>query len=240
MVFADIAVQFELHAAIDEALRAALDDVLLEFEVRDAVDEQAADAVVAIVDRDLVAALAHALGGGEAGGAGADDADAFAALGARRDAARPSLRARRCRSGTFRPRRWSPRRARFARSRTRLRRGDLAGRCGRRFRASSWWRPRVRRLPRSRPSAVSFSQSGMLFCSGQWVWQNGTPHCAQRAACSAAFCGNEFGVDFVEIRPRAPRAGAFRAIFARETRISACVRPRTPSKRRAYGEIISL
>ena len=23
----------------------------------------------------------------------------------------------------------------------------------------------------SRPSAVSFSQSGMLFCSGQWIWQ---------------------------------------------------------------------
>ena len=40
---------------------------------------------------------------------------------------------------------------------------------------------------RSRPSAVSFSQSGMLLCSGQWVWQYGTPHCEQRLACSAAF-----------------------------------------------------
>ena len=40
---------------------------------------------------------------------------------------------------------------------------------------------------RSRPSAVSFSQSGILLCSGQCVWQYGTPHCEHRPACSAAF-----------------------------------------------------
>ncbi len=34
-----------------------------------------------------------------------------------------------------------------------------------------------------RPSAARRSQSGMLFCSGQPVWQNGTPHCEQREAC---------------------------------------------------------
>ena len=28
----------------------------------------------------------------------------------------------------------------------------------------------------SRPSAVSISQSGMLLWTGQWTWQNGTPH----------------------------------------------------------------
>jgi hypothetical protein len=38
----------------------------------------------------------------------------------------------------------------------------------------------------SRPSAVSRSQSGMLLWSGQWTWQNGTPHCEQRDACSSA------------------------------------------------------
>ena len=26
----------------------------------------------------------------------------------------------------------------------------------------------------------------MLLCRGQWTWQNGTPHCEQREACSAA------------------------------------------------------
>ena len=39
---------------------------------------------------------------------------------------------------------------------------------------------------RRRPSAVILSQSGMLLWSGQWVWQNGTPHWEQREACSLA------------------------------------------------------
>ncbi len=38
----------------------------------------------------------------------------------------------------------------------------------------------------SRPSAVSFSQSGMLFDSGQCTEQNGTPHWLHRLACVAA------------------------------------------------------
>ena len=39
----------------------------------------------------------------------------------------------------------------------------------------------------SRPSAVSFSQSGMLFESGQCTEQNGTPHWLHRLDCAAAF-----------------------------------------------------
>ena len=42
-------------AAVGEALHAALDDFLLQLEVRDAVDQQAAGAVVAVIDGDLVA-----------------------------------------------------------------------------------------------------------------------------------------------------------------------------------------
>ena len=42
-----------------------------------AVDQQPADAVVAVVDGDLVALLPELLGDGEAGGAGADNAHAL-------------------------------------------------------------------------------------------------------------------------------------------------------------------
>ncbi len=38
----------------------------------------------------------------------------------------------------------------------------------------------------SRPSAVSFSQSGMLLFSGQWTEQKGTPHWLQRLAWALA------------------------------------------------------
>jgi hypothetical protein len=34
------------------------------------------------------------------------------------------------------------------------------------------------------------SQSGMLFCTGQWTWQKGMPHWEQRLACSAAPAGS--------------------------------------------------
>ena len=66
----------------DETLRAAFDDVLLQFEIGNAVDKQAADAVVAVIDCDLVALEPQALGGGQACGTGADDADALRALAA--------------------------------------------------------------------------------------------------------------------------------------------------------------
>ena len=42
----------------------------------------------------------------------------------------------------------------------------------------------------SRPSAVSFSQSGMLLESGQWTEQNGTPHWLHRLDWLAASCSS--------------------------------------------------
>ncbi len=50
----------------------------------------------------------------------------------------------------------------------------------------------------SRPSAVSFSQSGMLFDSGQWIEQNGMPHWLHRLACARPRPGRT-AVDLVEI-----------------------------------------
>ncbi len=80
---ADLAVEMELDTGVAEQARAALDHGLLQLEVGDAVDQQSADPVVAIVDVDLVALLAQLLGGGEPGRPGADHADRFGALPAR-------------------------------------------------------------------------------------------------------------------------------------------------------------
>jgi hypothetical protein len=74
-IAADLEVEVELHAAIDQQLGAAGHHLLLELEVGDAVDEQTTDAVVAVVDMDLVALAAQLLRRGEAGRAGADDAN---------------------------------------------------------------------------------------------------------------------------------------------------------------------
>ncbi len=52
-VTADFEIQLEFDAAIGEPLHAALHDFFLQLEVRDAVDQQSARAVVAVVDRDL-------------------------------------------------------------------------------------------------------------------------------------------------------------------------------------------
>src|SRR5690606_19368633 len=73
-------------------LGAAQHDLLLQLEVRDAVDEEAADAVVAVVDGDLPALLPELLGRGEAGGPGADDADREPVLDRRLDRPHPALR----------------------------------------------------------------------------------------------------------------------------------------------------
>src|SRR5271154_5178594 len=90
-VAADLAVQMEGDLGVAQQLLAALHDLLLELEVGDAVDQQAADTVVAIIDRDLIALAAQLLGGREAGGTGADDADALHALAARLDRLDPAF-----------------------------------------------------------------------------------------------------------------------------------------------------
>jgi hypothetical protein len=95
-VAADLAVQVEGDPNRAAAF-AALHDLLLELEVGDAIDQQPAGAVVAVIDRDLVALAAQLLGRRQTGRAGADDADAFGPLAARPDRLHPAFAPRRCR-----------------------------------------------------------------------------------------------------------------------------------------------
>ena len=78
-VLADVGVDDELDAARAQQLDAAVDDALVELHVRDAVHEQAADAVGALVDGNLVTGLVELIGCREAGRARADDRHALAA-----------------------------------------------------------------------------------------------------------------------------------------------------------------
>ena len=78
-VLADVDAGFENDAFLGEQVDAALDDFLLvELHVRNAIHEQAADAVLALEDGDAVAGLVELVGAGESGGAGADDGDFLA------------------------------------------------------------------------------------------------------------------------------------------------------------------
>ena len=77
---ADLAVEVEADAARGQHVGAPLDHPLVELEIGDAVDQQAAHPVVAIVDVDLIAALAQLVGDREPGRAGADHPDRFRAL----------------------------------------------------------------------------------------------------------------------------------------------------------------
>ena len=61
-------------------LEAAVEDVLLQLEVGNAVAQQAADAVVLLEDGDGVAGAAQLLRGGQACRAAADDGDALAGV----------------------------------------------------------------------------------------------------------------------------------------------------------------
>src|SRR5579885_265252 len=58
-------------------------DFLLQLEIGDAIDEQAADSVVAVIDRDTIALAAELLPCGKAGGPGADDTDGAVELAQR-------------------------------------------------------------------------------------------------------------------------------------------------------------
>src|SRR5690606_34033747 len=83
-VAADLEIEMELHAGLDQQLRAAFDDMLFQLEVRDAVDHQPAGAVVAVVDMHLVAEAAQAVGSRQTRRPGADDADALRPLAVHR------------------------------------------------------------------------------------------------------------------------------------------------------------
>ena len=77
-VDADVRVGQEDDAFGLHLLDAAIDDVLFKLEVGNAVAQQAADAVVLLVDGDGVAGAAQLLRGGQTGGSAADDGDALA------------------------------------------------------------------------------------------------------------------------------------------------------------------
>jgi hypothetical protein len=77
---ADGVAEVELDAAGLQQAVTAQDDLLLQLEAGDAVDHQAANAVIAVVDVHLVAAGAEHFGGGQTTRAGADDADGVGAL----------------------------------------------------------------------------------------------------------------------------------------------------------------
>src|SRR5258706_15713937 len=83
-VEADVGAGDELDAFVLHDFDAAEDDLFFELEVGDAVGEQAADAVGALKDGDVVAGFVELCGGGESGGAGADDGDFFAGADGRR------------------------------------------------------------------------------------------------------------------------------------------------------------
>src|SRR5688572_16539138 len=89
-VAAELAIQLELDAALGQLLGPAQHDRLFQLEVRDAIDHQSADAVVAVINRHLVALAAQELGGGEARRPGADNADRFSALARRLDRLHPA------------------------------------------------------------------------------------------------------------------------------------------------------
>ncbi len=72
-VAADVHARLEPHALPRHLLQAAVDDPLLELEIGNAIAQQAADAVVLLEEHRLVAGPIDLLGGGQAGGAGADD-----------------------------------------------------------------------------------------------------------------------------------------------------------------------
>ena len=74
-VDADLDAAAEVDSLGGEDVGAAVDDPLLELRVGHAEAEQAAEALVALEDRDAVADLVELVGRGEAGGPGADDGD---------------------------------------------------------------------------------------------------------------------------------------------------------------------
>jgi hypothetical protein len=77
-VEADVGVGLEDDAGLLHQLDAALDDVLLELEVGDAVHQQPADAVGPLEDGHEVPGLVELRRAAEPGGAGADDGDLLA------------------------------------------------------------------------------------------------------------------------------------------------------------------
>ena len=81
----------ELHPFRVELAQAAIDDPLLQLEVRDPVAEQAADPVVLLEDHDVVSDPGQLLGGGQTGRARAHDRHPLAGPQRRRPGLHPTL-----------------------------------------------------------------------------------------------------------------------------------------------------
>ena len=90
-IFADIAVQNELHPALGELVIPLLDDVFFQLEAGNPVDQQPAGTVVAVINRDLKAHAPQPVRSGEAARPGADDPDAFRSFGHRLDLIDPAF-----------------------------------------------------------------------------------------------------------------------------------------------------
>jgi hypothetical protein len=90
-VTANLEIRVEDDARVGQQLDPAADDVLFQLEAWNAIDQQAAHAVVTVIDMDVVALGAQFLGGGQTGGAGADDPDRLAILTGGRARLDPAL-----------------------------------------------------------------------------------------------------------------------------------------------------
>jgi hypothetical protein len=90
-VAADVAVQHIGHAALAQLFVAAHHHVLFQLEAGDAIGQQPARAVVAVIDRDLHAGAAQHVCRRQPAGAGADDAHRFGPFGVRADRLDPAF-----------------------------------------------------------------------------------------------------------------------------------------------------
>src|SRR5690606_16996528 len=88
---AHVGVDHELHALRFQQLHATVDHLFLQLHVGDAVHQQSADAVRALVYRDLVPGLVQLGGSGQSGGPGADDRDFLACAERRRIGHHPAV-----------------------------------------------------------------------------------------------------------------------------------------------------
>ena len=91
-VRADFGVGDELHAFGGHLFEAAVDDVLFQLELGDAVAQQSADAVCFFVDRDRVSGAAKLLSRGQTCRAGTDDGDFLSRAKLRRLGTDPAFR----------------------------------------------------------------------------------------------------------------------------------------------------
>src|SRR5260221_5849562 len=88
---ANIGIAAKGDAGVAEMPDTSLDDRFIQLEIRDAIDQQAAKAVSAVIDGYLIADLTQLLGSSDAGRAAADDADRLRQFGLWANRAHPSF-----------------------------------------------------------------------------------------------------------------------------------------------------